>query len=61
MLTVQLGVVFQGITTVVAGAIIGLAYAPSVAGIGLACAPLTLTGGIIRLKVRGTTELLWLT
>jgi ATP-binding cassette subfamily B (MDR/TAP) protein 1 len=37
--------------TLLSGAIIGLCYGPKVAAVGIACMPLTLSAGIVRLKV----------
>lgn len=46
-----LGQITQSVTTVIGGAIIGLAYAPLLALIGIACLPLIIGSGYIRLKV----------
>ena len=46
-----LGVIIQSIFTILAGAIIGLVYAPKVAIVGIVCIPFTLAAGIVRLKV----------
>ncbi|BGP16128.1 hypothetical protein JCM10213v2_004122 [Rhodosporidiobolus nylandii] len=45
------GVIIQSFFTLIAGAIIGLSYAPKVAAVGIACMPLTLSAGIVRLRV----------
>lgn len=46
-----LGQITQSVTTVIGGAIIGLAYAPLLALIGIACLPLIIGSGYIRLRV----------
>ncbi|GAA5851199.1 hypothetical protein JCM8547_004164 [Rhodosporidiobolus lusitaniae] len=45
------GVIIQSLFTLVAGAIIGLCYSWKIALVGIACMPLTLSAGIVRLKV----------
>ncbi|GAA5897055.1 hypothetical protein JCM8208_006155 [Rhodotorula glutinis] len=45
------GVIIQSIFTLVSGAIIGLCYSWKIALVGIACMPLTLSAGIVRLKV----------
>ncbi|GAA6011936.1 hypothetical protein JCM10207_003434 [Rhodosporidiobolus poonsookiae] len=45
------GVIIQSIFTLIGGAIIGLCYGPKVAAVGIACIPLTLSAGIVRLRV----------
>ncbi|WVQ95699.1 hypothetical protein IAU59_002798 [Kwoniella sp. CBS 9459] len=48
---VTLGTIIQSIATLVGGCIIGLSYGPLLALIGIACIPLLVSGGYIRLKV----------
>ncbi|BGP31976.1 hypothetical protein JCM10296v2_003755 [Rhodotorula toruloides] len=45
------GVIIQSVFTLISGAIIGLIYSWRVALVGIACMPLTLSAGIVRLKV----------
>ncbi|GAA5978101.1 hypothetical protein JCM11641_006626 [Rhodosporidiobolus odoratus] len=45
------GTIIQSCFTLIAGAIIGLVYAPKVGAVGVACMPLTLSAGIVRLRV----------
>ncbi|GAA5842598.1 hypothetical protein JCM9279_003631 [Rhodotorula babjevae] len=45
------GVIVQSIFTLVSGSIIGLCYSWKIALVGIACMPLTLSAGIVRLKV----------
>ncbi|KWU43090.1 P-loop containing nucleoside triphosphate hydrolase protein [Rhodotorula sp. JG-1b] len=45
------GVIIQSVFTIVAGAIIGLCYSWKIALVGIACIPLTLSAGIVRLRV----------
>ncbi|TNY20501.1 P-loop containing nucleoside triphosphate hydrolase protein [Rhodotorula diobovata] len=45
------GVIIQSLFTLVAGAIIGLCYSWKIALVGIACMPLTLSAGIVRLRV----------
>lgn len=51
LFSVTLGVIIQSVFTLISGAIIGLAYAWQIALVGLACIPLTLATGIVRLRV----------
>ncbi|GAA5883526.1 hypothetical protein JCM16303_005465 [Sporobolomyces ruberrimus] len=51
LMGVTQGTIVQSVFTLIAGAIIGLVYSPKVAAVGIACFPLTLSAGIIRLKV----------
>ncbi|GAA6016489.1 hypothetical protein JCM11491_002338 [Sporobolomyces phaffii] len=51
LMGVTQGTIVQSFFTLIAGAIIGLVYSPKVAAVGIACFPLTLSAGIIRLKV----------
>ncbi|KAK4053219.1 hypothetical protein OIO90_003993 [Microbotryomycetes sp. JL221] len=51
LLGVTAGVIIQSIATIISGAIIGLCYAPKIAAVGIACIPLTLSAGFIRLRV----------
>ena len=46
-----LGTILQSLVTLVGGYIIGLVYGPLLALIGIACLPLLVSGGYIRLKV----------
>ena len=46
-----LGSIIQAMATLVGGCVIGLAYGPLLALIGIACIPLLVSGGWIRLKV----------
>ncbi|RXK41700.1 ATP-binding cassette, subfamily B (MDR/TAP), member 1 [Tremella mesenterica] len=46
-----LGTIIQSCATLLGGCIIGLSYGPLLALIGIACLPLTVSGGYIRLKV----------
>ena len=48
---VTLGSIIQSLFTVLVGCIIGLAYAPLLALIGIACIPLVIGSGYIRLRV----------
>ncbi|WWC65424.1 uncharacterized protein I303_108042 [Kwoniella dejecticola CBS 10117] len=48
---VTLGTIVQSIATLIGGCIIGLVYGPLLALIGIACIPLLISGGYIRLKV----------
>ncbi|GAA5912585.1 hypothetical protein JCM5296_000742 [Sporobolomyces johnsonii] len=51
LMGVTQGTIVQSVFTLIAGSIIGLSYAWRVALVGIACIPLTLSAGIIRLKV----------
>ncbi|GAA5918154.1 hypothetical protein JCM1841_005277 [Sporobolomyces salmonicolor] len=51
LMGVTQGTIVQSIFTLIAGSIIGLSYAWRVALVGIACIPLTLSAGVIRLKV----------
>ncbi|GAA5960034.1 hypothetical protein JCM3765_006142 [Sporobolomyces pararoseus] len=51
LMGVTQGTIVQSFFTLIAGAIIGLVYSPKVAAVGIACFPLTLSAGIVRLKV----------
>ncbi|GAA5874172.1 hypothetical protein JCM8547_008391 [Rhodosporidiobolus lusitaniae] len=44
-------VIFQGLSTIVLGVVIGLAYAPRVGAVAVACLPLTLIGGFSQVYV----------
>lgn len=46
-----MGSIIQSLTTLVGGCIIGLIYGPLLALIGIACIPLLVSSGYIRLKV----------
>ncbi|KAH8920396.1 P-loop containing nucleoside triphosphate hydrolase protein [Atractiella rhizophila] len=46
-----LGVIFQNMLTLLGGAIVGLAYGWKIAIVSLACLPITVGAGIVRLKV----------
>ncbi|ORY35855.1 multidrug resistance protein 1 [Naematelia encephala] len=46
-----MGSIVQAIATLVGGCVIGLAYGPLLALIGIACIPLLVSGGYVRLKV----------
>ncbi|WWC92101.1 uncharacterized protein L201_007055 [Kwoniella dendrophila CBS 6074] len=48
---VTLGTIVQSCATLIGGCIIGLCYGPLLALIGIACIPLLVSGGYIRLKV----------
>ncbi|KAI6030747.1 P-loop containing nucleoside triphosphate hydrolase protein [Pisolithus orientalis] len=48
---VTLGTIIQAITTLIGGAVIGLAYAWKPALVGMACIPLVFSAGFIRLRV----------
>ena len=48
---VTLGTIIQSISTLVCGFIIALIYGPKLAGVCIACVPLTLSAGIVRLRV----------
>jgi ATP-binding cassette subfamily B (MDR/TAP) protein 1 len=48
---VTLGVIFQSIVTVIGGSAIGLAYGWKLALVGMACIPLVIGAGYIRLRV----------
>lgn len=48
---VTLGTILQAVTTLLGGAIIGLVYGPLLSLIGIACVPLIIGSGYIRLKV----------
>ena len=48
---VTLGTIIQSISTIVVGMILGLAFGPLLALIGIACIPLLVCAGFIRLKV----------
>ncbi|GAA6062061.1 hypothetical protein JCM10212_003559 [Sporobolomyces blumeae] len=51
LMGVTQGTIVQSVFTLIAGSIIGLIYGWRVALVGIACFPLTLSAGIIRLKV----------
>ncbi|WVQ85989.1 hypothetical protein IAT38_008157 [Cryptococcus sp. DSM 104549] len=46
-----LGSIFQSAVTLVGGCIVGLCYAPLLALVGIACIPILISGGWLRLKV----------
>lgn len=48
---VTLGTIIQSCATVLIGVIIGLSFGPKLAAIGIACIPLLVSAGFIRLKV----------
>lgn len=48
---VTLGTIIQSLSTLIGGMIIGLCYAPLLALVGIACIPLVISSGFIRLKV----------
>ncbi len=48
---VTLGTIIQSIATLVSGFIIGLIYGPKLAAVCIACTPLTLSAGFVRLKL----------
>ena len=51
MFGVTAGVIIQSLFTIFVGAIIGLAYSWKIALVGIACIPLTLSAGLVRLRV----------
>ncbi|KAM0787890.1 hypothetical protein ACM66B_003940 [Microbotryomycetes sp. NB124-2] len=48
---VTAGVIIQSLFTILSGVIIGLCYSPKIAAVGIACIPLTLSAGLVRLRV----------
>lgn len=46
-----MGSIIQSLTTLVGGCIIGLCYGPLLALVGIACIPLLVSSGYIRLRV----------
>ncbi|KAK4047990.1 hypothetical protein OIV83_005024 [Microbotryomycetes sp. JL201] len=48
---VTAGVIIQSFFTIISGIIIGLCYSPKIAAVGIACIPLTLSAGLVRLRV----------
>jgi ATP-binding cassette subfamily B (MDR/TAP) protein 1 len=48
---ITLGAIVQSISTVICGIVIGLAYGPRLAAVGIACIPLVISAGYIRLRV----------
>jgi ATP-binding cassette subfamily B (MDR/TAP) protein 1 len=48
---VTMGSIIQSLTTLLGGCIIGLCYGPLLALVGIACIPLLVSSGYIRLRV----------
>lgn len=53
---ITLGAIVQSIATLISGSILGLAFIWKVALVGIACTPLLISTGYIRLVSHGTSD-----